>query len=151
MKKLLPVITSLLIFAALFTACGNNANTPELTEEEEYTNFYNKIAAHTWVDNNVDFTFSSYDSMKVIKKLNLSEDSNIIKLYSYDNSNNLLGEAREILFKDFSNNLYRKITSNKWIDDTVSSETWTIELKSNNSLSILFNWDGDIYTMNFSY
>ena len=55
MKKLLVLLSSLLIFAGLFTGCPKEAPQTTLTEEEEYEIFYNKIAAHTWVDNNVPY------------------------------------------------------------------------------------------------
>lgn len=113
MKKLLPLITSLLIFAGIFTACGNNANTPELTEEEEYEIFYNKIAAYTWVDNNVPVTV---EGMEVIEN-KIYESGNEIKwVFKYINGSKTETNDGSILKKNMNDNIreWHRITSNKW-------------------------------------
>ena len=125
MKKLLPVITSLLIFAGFFTACGNNANTPELTEEEEYEIFYNKIAAHTWVATNLNM---EVDGGITIKKMELkkvpatgNKPENMFLFY-YDASNNCINESADmqLLYKNNENE-----SGNKYLEKK-GSNLWTL-------------------------
>lgn len=142
MKKLLVLLSSLFIFANLFTACGNTSNTPELTEEEEYTNFYNKIAAHTWVASNLNMDAGDG---KIIKKMVLQkvEATNTVPenmfLFYFDASNSCLNANNDmqLLYKnnenEFGNKYLEKKNSNLWTlgHITIEYKNTTIKLYMN--------------------
>ena len=113
MKKLLVLLSSLLIFAGLFTGCPKEAPQTTLTEEEEYTNFYNKIAAHTWVDNNVPVVV---EGMTVTEN-KIYESGNEIKwVFKFINGADTETNDGSLLKKNMSENSreWHRITSNKW-------------------------------------
>ena len=128
-EKLLPVITSLLIFAGLFTACGNKANTPELTEEEEYEIFYNKIAAHDWIED-CDYDYTSFEYNKFYLRNNVAGED--ISLYGKKKSDNQIERLGFIFTKD--KNYETKISSNKW-----QGRNCSIEFINDNKIKLIEN------------
>ena len=146
MKKLLPVITSLLIFAGLFTACGNNANTPELTEEEEYTNFYNKIAAHIWVDNNT-YTYGEIS----LSNNKIQEDAqfNLIRWTMDYVENGVPGNGSNTVLKKDDLSRIERFNANRYKYNSSTNVYFILELK-NNKLYVEYQFQEDSFNMEFT-
>lgn len=116
----------------------------DLTEEQEYEFFYNKIAAYTWVDNNVDFSYSNDENMKKIIKAEIKKDSgNNLGLQCYENNNQKIGDFMTVF--NYQNVVWKKINSNKWKSDQID---WILEL-NNTNLQIIMIYDNINYNFSF--
>ena len=146
MKKLLVLLSSLFIFASLFTGCPKEAPQTTLTEEEEYTNFYNKIAAHTWVDNNT-YTYGeiSFSNNKI------QEDAqfNLISWTMDYVENGVPGSGSNTVLKKDDLSRIERFNANKYKYNSSKNIYFIMELK-NNKLYAEYQFQEASFNMEFN-
>lgn len=146
MKKLLVLLSSLFIFAGLFTGCPKEAPQTTLTEEEEYTNFYNKIAAHTWVCATLNSpAFSEYSEARLEKYG--TGDSEDISLYGKLKNDNSVQRIGSVLNKKDSSVI--KINSSEWKRIT-TDQTFIVKIISNNTINVIITFEDNTIELNFT-
>jgi hypothetical protein len=146
MKKLLVLLSSLFIFAGLFTGCPKEAPQTTLTEEEEYTNFYNKIAAHTWVDNNT-YTYGEIS----ISNNKIQEDAqfNLIRWTMDYVENGVPGNGSNTVLKKDDLSKIERFNANKYKYNSSKNVYFIMELK-NNKLYVEYQFQEASFNMEFN-
>ncbi len=146
MKKLLVLLSSLFIFAGLFTGCPKEAPQTTLTEEEEYTNFYNKIAAHTWVDNNT-YTYGEIS----ISNNKIQEDAqfNLIRWTMDYVENGVPGNGSNTVLKKDELSKIERFNGNKYKYNSSKNVYFIMELK-NNKLYVEYQFQEASFNMEFN-
>ena len=109
----------------------------DLTEEQAYEFFYNKIAAYTWVDNDVPKTINGFQFIEN----KIFESENEIKwVIKFINGGNTETNNGVLLTKDKKN--WYKITNNKW---KVNAPESTLEFKEN-TVELIYDGNTFIFT-----
>ena len=147
MKKLLVLLSSLLIFAGLFTGCPKEAPQTTLTEEEEYEIFYNKIAAYTWVDNNT-YTYGEISFSN--NKIQEDKQFNLISWTMDYIENGVPGNGSNTILKKDDLSKIERFNANKYKYIISSTNVYFIMELKNNKLYVEYQFQEDSFNMEFT-